>query len=87
MKRFAMYLFAGLVIATGLALQSAKADSWDRQTVLTVNTPVSIQGVVLLPGEYIIQLAESNSSRTIVQIFSTNNYHLVTTLIGNRRIA
>jgi hypothetical protein len=83
MKRFAMYMASGLVLFTGLAMQKAKADEWNKQTKLTVNQPVSVDGVVLSPGQYIIQLAESQSTRTIVQIFNADNDHLVATFLGN----
>jgi hypothetical protein len=83
MKRFAMYMAAGLVLSTGLALQRAKADDWNKETKITVNQPVSIQGVVLVPGQYIMQLATSQSTRTIVEIFNADNDHLVATFLGN----
>jgi hypothetical protein len=83
MKRFAMYMASGVILLTGLALQKANADEWNKQTRLTVTKPVSIQGVVLTPGKYIIQLAESPSTRTTVQIFNADDDHLVTTILGN----
>lgn len=83
MKRFAMYMASGLVLFTGLAIQKAKADDWNKQTRLTVNQPVSIQGVVLVPGRYVIKLADSQSNRTIVQIFNADNDHLVSMFLGN----
>ena len=83
MKRFVMYSVLGLLLTTGFAIPRAKADSWDRQTMLTVETPVSFQGVVLLPGKYIMQLQDSNTNRAIVQIFNAENDHLITTLLAS----
>jgi hypothetical protein len=83
MKRFLMYSVLGLLLTAGFAIPRAKADSWDRQTMLTVRTPVSFQGVVLLPGKYFMQLQDSNTNRAIVQIFNADDDHLVTTLLAS----
>jgi hypothetical protein len=60
----------------------AKADEWDKQTVLTFNEPVEIPGRVLLPGTYVFKLADSQSDRTIVQIFTENQQQLLATIFA-----
>ena len=78
-----MCLSTALLLLTGLAVKNAKADEWDKKTILTVKEPISVQGVVLVPGQYTIQLLNSDSTRTVVQIFSADNDHLIVTAIGS----
>ena len=61
MKRF----YVVLSISLGLAGLSslAKADEWDKRTVITFNHPVEIPGTVLAAGTYVMRLADSQSDR------------------------
>jgi len=79
MKAFAtmMVVIAGFTIVTAV-----KADDWDRQTNITIDTAVAVPGQVLAPGRYIFKLAESNADRNIVQIFSEDQRHLIATLLA-----
>jgi len=36
---------------------SARADEWDKQTIMTFNKPVEILGQVLPPGTYVFRFA------------------------------
>jgi len=63
---------------------SAKADEWDKKTVVTVKGgAVQIQGTILQPGEYVMKLADSLADRRILQLFNADESQLVTTILAN----
>ncbi len=75
--------FAGLVTLGWCALTpSARADEWDKRTVLTVGEPIQVPGAVLQPGKYVMKLMDSQSDRHIVQIFNEDQSHLITTILA-----
>ena len=55
---------AGVVVP-----RTAAADEWDKRTVLTFSEAVEIPGKVLPAGTYVFQLADSGTSRHVVQVF------------------
>ena len=63
------------------ALLAARADEWNKKTIVTFNGPVEIPGRVLLPGTYTFQLLDSESDRSVVQIFDKDG-KLVATVIA-----
>ncbi len=68
-----------------LAMPSAKADQFDRKTVVTVSGPVEVPGVgaqTLPPGTYIFKVLDSPSDRHIVQILSQDETHVYTTILA-----
>jgi hypothetical protein len=76
-------LLALALVSISLA-PSARADEWDKQTLITVQGgAVQIQGTVLRPGEYVIKLADSTSARRIVQLFNADQTQLVATILAN----
>ncbi|HYL36289.1 MAG TPA: hypothetical protein VEV17_10290 [Bryobacteraceae bacterium] len=67
----------------GVALApSARADEWNKRTVLTVNEPIQVPNRVLPPGKYVVKLLDSPSDRHIVQIFNGDENHLITTILA-----
>jgi LPXTG-motif cell wall-anchored protein len=67
----------------GAALVSnARADEWDKKTILTVNEPIQVPNMVLPPGKYVMKLLDSPSNRHIVQIFNADESHLFTTILA-----
>jgi len=71
-----------LAVATGVVAFRAQADLWDKRTVLTVNQPIQIMDTYLDPGTYVLKLADSNSDRHIVQIFSADQKHIINTVLA-----
>ena len=67
---------------------SAKADAWDRKTVITFSGPVEIPGVHLvgwktLPaGTYVFKIVNSQSDRHIVQIFTQDEKKVIATILA-----
>lgn len=71
------------LILAGLACAPvAKADEWDKRTIVTFNQPVEIPGRVLAPGTYVMQLLDSPSNRDIVQIFNQDQTQLYATILA-----
>jgi len=71
------------VVATG-----ARADEHDRLTYLTFSGPVQLPGITLTAGTYTFKLADIESNRHVVQVFSKDDMKLITTLmtIPNERL-
>jgi hypothetical protein len=67
---------------------NAKADDWNRKTVITFSGPVEIPGVhltgwgVLPAGTYVFKILDSNSDRHIVQIFSKDEKTVYATILA-----
>ena len=89
-----MNLFKTVTTVCGVALlgailaPSAKADAWDRKTVITFSGPVEIPGVhlrgwgVLPAGTYVFKILDSQSDRHIVQIFDKDETTVYATILA-----
>jgi hypothetical protein len=80
-------LLGGLVAcAVGLAgflfAPTAKADMWNKKTVVTINEPIIAGNMVLQPGTYVWKLMDSPSDRHIVQIFNQDESHIYETILA-----
>ena len=77
-------LLVGLTLAlVGIvAAPKARADEWNKKTVLTFSQPVEIPGHVLPAGTYTFKLADSMSDRHIVQIFNADGSQIIATIIA-----
>jgi hypothetical protein len=73
----------GFVLLTITLSPFAKADQWDKKTVITTTQPIQIQGKLLEPGQYVIKLLESPSDRSILQIFDAYETKLEMTVLAN----
>ena len=65
-----------------IAVPSARADEWNKRTIITFSQPVEVAGHVLPAGTYTFQLAESPSDRHIVQIFSADGRTIIATVLA-----
>ncbi len=67
---------------------TAKADAWNRKTVMTFSGPVEIPGVhlkgwgVLPAGTYVFKILDSQSDRHIVQIFNADETQCYATILA-----
>jgi len=67
---------------------AAKADDWNRKTVITFSAPVEIPGVhlagwgVLPAGTYVFKILDSLSDRHIVQIFNSDETTVYATILA-----
>jgi hypothetical protein len=80
MKRNAFALM--IALAGFITLPSVRADEWNKETEVNLNTPVAVPGQVLAPGNYIFKLADSQVDRHIVQIFNEDQSHLFATILA-----
>jgi hypothetical protein len=74
-----------LTVICALAAPNAKADEWNRKTIVTFSEPIEVPGVgaqVLPAGTYVFKIMDSLSDRHIVQIFSQDETHVYTTILA-----
>lgn len=77
-----------IALIGAMASSSAKADTWNKKTVVTFSGPVEIPGVhaegqgVLPAGTYMFKLLDSASNRHIVQIFSEDGSQVYATVLA-----
>jgi hypothetical protein len=89
MKLFKAATTVGCMALMGAILApGAKADEWNRKTVITFSGPVEIPGVhltgwgVLPAGTYVFKILDSQSDRHIVQIFSKDELTVYATILA-----
>ena len=67
----------GATLTTG-----ARADNWNKKTVMTFDQPIEIPGQILPAGTYTFALVESKSDRNIVRIFQADGTTVVATILA-----
>jgi hypothetical protein len=89
-----MKLIKAATAMCGLALMSmaltsnARADEWNKKTVITFSAPVEIPGVhlkgwaILPAGTYVFKILDSQSDRHIVQIFNKDETVVYATILA-----
>ena len=89
MKLFSAATTVCCLAAMGALLApSAKADEWNKKTVITFSGPVEIPGVhlagfgILPAGTYVFKILDSQSDRHIVQIFSEDQTKVYATILA-----
>ena len=82
--KFMRTIFAVLALTLlGATLApGARADEWNKKTVMTFNQPVEIPGQTLPAGTYTFVLLDSPADRHIVQIFDADGMHLIATVLA-----
>jgi hypothetical protein len=84
----AMTVVCGVALLGAALTPAAKADDWNRKTVITFSGPVEIPGVhlkgwgVLPAGTYVFKIVDSQSDRHIVQIFSEDEKTVYATILA-----
>jgi len=76
MKRFSVLHIAALVLLVSAAAATARADDYDKKTIVTFDQPTEVPGIVLEPGRYVIKLLNSSSNRHIAEIMNEKMDHL-----------
>jgi len=89
MKLFKAVTTVCFVALTAAVLApGAKADEWNRKTIITFSGPVEIPGVhlvgwaVLPAGTYVFKILDSQSDRHIVQIFNQDETMIYATILA-----
>ena len=65
--------FSGIFALTSFLALPVHADEWNKRTEFQFSAPVAIPGMVLLPGKYVFQIADLDSSRDVVEVFSEDS--------------
>lgn len=73
----ALVCFALMFVTCG-----AKADQWDKRTVITFSQPVELPGVLLPAGTYVFKLANLADTRAVVQVFNADENKLFATILA-----
>lgn len=81
-SRPALAVLGAVVFTAGLLTVHARADQWDKKTILTVNQPIQIRDTLLEPGQYVLKLYDSQSDRHTVQIFNRDQTHIINTVLA-----
>src|SRR4051795_9234676 len=60
----------------------ARADEWNKKTILTFSGPIQIPGATLPAGSYVFKLADIPGNRHVVQVFDKDEKKIYTTLLA-----
>jgi len=77
--RIAIAIIAVAMFIT-LSASNAKADEWDKKTIVTFDQPVEIPGMVLPAGTYVFRRA-SSTDPNVVRISGKDEKHVYATLL------
>ena len=80
LKKGALAAVCALLLM-GAVSRSAKADTFDVQTTVTLTSPVTIPGQVLPAGTYVFKMSPDPLQRDIVWIFNETKSHLIATAL------
>ncbi len=78
----AVFCLLALTLFGATLLPSARADTWNKKTVVTFNQTVEVPGKILPAGTYTFKLLDSLSDRHIVQIFNADGSQIITTILA-----
>jgi hypothetical protein len=80
MKSKLFFCASALFMTFSLIVVPARASEWDQATKVIFSNAIEVPGTVLQPGTYWFVLANSDSDRDMVQIFSADRTKLYATL-------
>jgi len=83
MNRFPLIaLLAGGALLTSPLVPDARADAWNKKTIVDFSRPVEVPGAVLQPGKYVMKLVDSQSDRHIVQFSNERENQVYATVLA-----
>ena len=77
-----VFCLLALTLLGATLLPSARADGWDKKTIVTFSQAVEVPGKILPAGTYTFKLLDSPSDRNIVQIFNADGSQIITTILA-----
>jgi hypothetical protein len=80
--RAALAILCGLAVAACVTTTPARADGFNKRTLLTVNETIQVKDTVLDPGQYVIKLMDSPTDRHVVQIYNRDESHIINTILA-----
>jgi hypothetical protein len=78
----AVFCLLAVTMLGATVLPSARADEWNKKTVVTFSQTVEVPGKVLPAGTYTFKLLDSPSDRHIVQIFNSDGSQIIATILA-----
>jgi hypothetical protein len=81
MIKKAIWIGSALSLLGLVSASNARADEWNKKTVLTFNQPFEIPGRVLPAGTYTFELADTMADRHIVRIFNADRSEVIATVM------
>jgi len=78
----AAFCLLAITLLGATVLPSARADEWNKKTVVTFSQAVEVPGKILPAGTYTFVLLDSPADRHIVQIFNADGSQLITTILA-----
>jgi hypothetical protein len=78
----AVFCLLAVTLLGATVLPSARADEWNKKTVVTFSQAVEVPGKILPAGTYTFQLLDSPSDRHIVQIFNADGSQIIATILA-----
>ena len=79
--RFVKTLCCAAALTIAVA-PGARADEWNKKTILTFSGPVQIPGATLPAGSYVFKLADIPGNRHVVQVFDKAEKKIYATLLA-----
>ena len=79
-QRIIPFVLSALLLTLSFSLP-AKADDWDKKTIVTFDQDVEIPGQVLPAGTYVFKLLRNASARSVVQVWSGDESQILASLI------
>lgn len=67
------------VFVASILVPAARADQWNKETIVTFSHPVEVPGKVLPAGTYVMKIANSQD-RQVVQIFTQDQKNILATI-------
>jgi hypothetical protein len=83
MKSIRVLTVVSLGLLTGFLANPLKADDFNKETIVKIDNPMQVGNVVLPPGKYDFQLAQTQTAQNVVYIRDASDYHLVATVLGD----
>ncbi len=81
-SRLVVSMICGAAIVLIAGGSNARADEWNKRTILTVTKPIQVRNQLLEPGKYVLKVMNSLSDRFTVQIFNSTQTHLINTVFA-----
>jgi hypothetical protein len=78
----ALFGLLAVTLFAATLLPSARADEWNKKTVVTFSQAVEVPGRILPAGTYTFKLLDSLSDRHIVQIFNADGSQIIATILA-----
>ena len=67
---------------TAMLAPAARADEWNKKTILTFSGAVQVPGATLPAGSYVFKLADIPGNRHVVQVFDKDEKKIYTTILA-----